>query len=123
MNHTNPPRPVHKSLAPPLLALPLLAILALTLPSAQATEPIAAELQIKIDQASRALAHCTVAVAEAHRTELTHDNVDRYVIGACADAHGDLVELSWGLQTPVASRILLTATIDALDAARKVLAN
>lgn len=61
--------------------------------------------------------------AKAHKAQLTHDNVDRYVIGACAEAHGDLVELTWGLQTPVASRILLTATVDALDAARKVLAN
>ena len=60
---------------------------------------------------------------KAHKAELTHDNVDRYVIGACAEAHGDLVELTWGLQTPIASRILLTATVDALDAARKVLAN
>jgi hypothetical protein len=118
MNDTSAPRPVRKS-----LALVLLAILGFALPSAQATERIAAELQIKIDLASRALADCTVAAAEAHKAELTHDNLDRYVIGACAEAHGDLVELSWGLQTPVASRILLTATIDALDAARKVLAN
>ena len=105
------------------LALVLLAVLALPLPAALATEPIAAELQIKLDQASRKLASCTVAAARAHRAELSHENVDRYVIGACAEAHGDLVELSWGLQTPVASRTLLTATIDALDAARKVLAN
>jgi hypothetical protein len=118
MNDTSAPRPVRKS-----LVLVLFAILALALPSAQATEPIAAELQIRLDQASRALADCTVAAAEAHKTELTHENVDRYVIGACAEAHGDLVELSWGLQTPIASRILLSATVEALDAARKVLAN
>jgi hypothetical protein len=118
MNDTSSPRPGRKS-----LALALLAVLVLTLPSAQATEPVAAELQVRLDQASCALAECTVAAAEAHKAELTHENVDRYVIGACADAHGDLVELSWGLQTPIASRILLTATVDALDAARKVLAN
>jgi hypothetical protein len=118
MHDTSAPRPVRKS-----LVLVLFAILALALPSAQATEPIAAELQIRLDQASRALADCTVAAAEAHKTELTHEKVDRYVIGACAEAHGDLVELSWGLQTPIASRILLSATVEALDAARKVLAN
>lgn len=114
-----PPRhPLHMG-----LVLALFSSLAMPLPIALATGPIAAELQVKLDQASRALEVCTVAAAKAHKAQLTHDNVDRYVIGACAEAHGDLVELTWGLQTPVASRILLTATVDALDAARKVLAN
>lgn len=105
------------------LALTAVAMLLAPLSVAQAADEISREKQVRLDEASKALTACTVAAASRNRATLTPENLDRVVIGACVEAHGEIVELARDLPTPVASRIMLSATLDALAAARRAVAD